>query len=151
MRNTIGVLTVCILAGCAGSPPKPPGVKGEYRPVNKVELQDSATNQTVIPAIFNFKYEGDIVGSLDALRAIQPQLNVTPPVGKVSPLPVRVNLRGTTLENALRAIGERGGNVAEVVWNTTRRQGGGNQVFIRFRAAYQQFGDAAATPSAGKN
>ena len=91
------------------------------------------------------------MGSLDALRAIQPQLNVTPPVGKVSPLPVRVNLRGTTLEKVLRAIGERGGNVAEVVWNTTRRQGGGNQVFIRFRAPFQQLGDATAVLPAGTN
>lgn len=130
MRFTVGIVTVCLLAGCAGSPPKPPEVKGEYRPINRVEAPASASRK-----------EGDIVGSLDALRVVQPQLNVMPPLGKVSPLPVRVNLRGVTLEDALRAIGAQGGDVADVVLNTTGHQGG-NQVFIRFRATNQQPGDA---------
>ncbi len=140
MRFTVGIVTVCLLAGCAGSPPKPPEVKGEYRPINRVEAPASASRKPVSPRVFDFSFEGDIVGSLDALRVVQPQLNVMPPLGKVSPLPVRVNLRGVTLEDALRAIGAQGGDVADVVLNTTGHQGG-NQVFIRFRATNQQPGD----------
>jgi len=139
MRYTVGIVTACLLAGCAGSPPKPPEVKGEYRPINRVET--SASRKPVSPRIFDFSFEGDIVASLDALRVVQPQLNVMPPLGKVSPLPVRVNLRGVTLEDALRAIGAQGGDVADVVLNTTGHQGG-NQVFIRFRAMNQQPGEA---------
>lgn len=140
MRYTVGIVTVCLLAGCAGSPPKPPEVKGEYRPVNRVEAPASASRKAS-PRVFDFSFEGDIVASLDALRVVQPQLNVLPPLGKVSPLPVRVNLRAVTLEDALRAIGAQGGDVADVVLNTTGHQGG-NQVFIRFRATNEQPGDA---------
>lgn len=141
MRYTVGIVTACLLAGCAGSPPKPPEVKGEYRPVNRVEAPTSASRKPVSPRVFDFSFEGDIVASLDALRLVQPQLNVMPPLGKASFLPVRVNLRGATLEDALQTIGAQGGNVADVVLNTTGHQGG-NQVFIRFRATNQQTGDA---------
>ena len=138
MRYTIGVLTICLLAGCAGSPPKPPTFKGEYRPINRpIEIKETASTQTVKPGIFDFNYEGDIVDSLEALQAVQPQIKVLPPLGNVTALPVRVNLYGTTLETALRAIGEQGGDVADVVWNTTKSQGS-NQVFIRFHAPYKK-------------
>lgn len=126
MRYMIGVLTACLLAGCAGSPPKPPMPEGDYRPINR----------PAAPArqgAFDFSYEGDILGALPALKHVAPQIDVMPTLGKPSPLPVRVSQRGTTLEDALRAIGEQGGDVADVVLNTTRHQGG-NQVFIRFRA-----------------
>jgi hypothetical protein len=126
MRYMLGVLTVCLLAGCAGSPPKPPMPEGDYRPINR----------PAAPApqgVFDFHYEGDILGALPALKRVAPQINVMPTLGKPSPLPVRVNLRGATLEDALRAIGEQGGDVADVVLNTTRHQGG-NHVFVRFRA-----------------
>jgi len=132
MRYTIGVLTVCLLAGCAGSPPKPPMPEGEYRPINRPAAPVKKDS-------FDFTYEGDILGALPALREVAPQINVMPSLGKPSPLPVRLKLRGTTLENALRAIGEQGGDVADVVWNTTRHQGG-NQVFIRFRASNTETG-----------
>lgn len=126
MRFIFGVLTVCFLAGCAGSPPKPPMPEGEYRPINR----------PAAPArqdVFDFTYEGDILGALPALKEVAPQINVMPSLGKPSPLPVRVRLRATTLQNALRAIGEQGGDVADVVLNTTQHQGG-NHVYIRFRA-----------------
>lgn len=125
MRYMLGVVATCLLVGCAGSPPKPPLPEGEYRPIN-------------IPAapakldVFNFAYEGDILGVLPALKTVAPQLNVMPTLGQATPLPVRLNLQGVRLEQALRAIGAQGGGVADVVWNTTRHQGG-NQVFIRFR------------------
>ena len=35
MRNTILALLAASLAGCSMSPPSPPSVQGEYRPVNR--------------------------------------------------------------------------------------------------------------------
>lgn len=128
MRYTTGFLTVILLAGCAGSPPKPPEPKGEYRPVNRSE----APSNKAIPVVFDYSFEGDIINALPALRASQPNLIVAAPHGKPTPLLVRVNLRATTLENALRAIGEQGGDVADVVWNTSNQKSV-NEVFIRYR------------------
>ncbi|AAK97741.1 conjugal transfer protein (plasmid) [Xylella fastidiosa 9a5c] len=47
MRYTFGIVTVYLLAGCAGSPPKPPEVKGKYRPINRVEAPASAGRNPV--------------------------------------------------------------------------------------------------------
>jgi hypothetical protein len=146
MRYVISIFMIGLLVGCAGVPPKPPTFKGEYRPINKVNVVTN-THEAAIHRIFDFNYEGDIVGSLIALHAVQPQLDIMPPLGKVSPLFVRVHLRGTNLENALRAIGEQGKQVAEVVWNTAQTHGA-NQAFIQFRAPYQQSRD---THSQGTN
>ena len=107
-------------------PPKPPLPEGEYRPINI----------SAAPAkldVFDFIYEGDILGVLPALKTVAPQINVMPTLGQATPLPVRLNLQGVRLEQALRAIGAQGGGMADVVWSATRQQGG-NQVFIRFRA-----------------
>jgi len=125
MRYLLLISTICFLAGCAGSPPKPPLPTGEYRPIN-------IPSTPVRLDVFNFSYEGDILGALPALKEVAPQINVMPPLGQASPLPVRLNLFGVALEDALRAIGEQGGGIADVVWNTTRHQSS-NQVFIRFR------------------
>ncbi|MCW8171171.1 hypothetical protein D8B22_19165 [Verminephrobacter aporrectodeae subsp. tuberculatae] len=84
--------------------------------------------------VLDFTYEGDILGALPALKEVAPQIDVMPSLGRPSPLLVRIHLQGTTLENALRAIGEQGGDVADVVWSTTRHQGG-NQAFVRFRTS----------------
>ncbi len=126
MRYMLGVLAVCLLAGCAGSPPKPPLPEGDYRPINRPAAP-------VKSDVFDFIYEGDILGALPALKNGAPQINVMPSLGQATPLPVRLNLYGVRLEDALRAIGVQGAGVADVVWNTTRHQGG-NQVFIRFRS-----------------
>ncbi len=137
MRNTIGILVILVLVGCAGFPPKPPMVKGEYRPVNQVNTKRQESYKTGSHPVFDFIYEGDIVNALPELQKVQPQLTVLPPLGNQIQLPVRFNLQSTTLENALRSIGEQGGGVADVVWNTTQQQGD-NQVFIRFHPPYQQ-------------
>ncbi len=57
MRYTIGILTICILAGCAGAPPKPPAVQGEYRPINKA----GTTEPTSHAPTFDFIHEADVV------------------------------------------------------------------------------------------
>lgn len=135
MRYTIGVLTVCLLAGCSGTPPKPPLPQGDYRPVNAPPIAKKATIQRPDwqAGHFDFIYEGDITGALPALKEQAPEIKVMPTVGKAIPVPVRISLHGATLEAALRAIGEQGVQAAELVWNTTRNKGS-NQVFIRFRA-----------------
>jgi hypothetical protein len=125
MRSALGVIfSVFFLTGCSGAPPKPPQPEGDYRPVNAPRAHQ---------AVFDFEYEGDILGALPALKAVAPQINVMPSLGLPSPLPVRLNLSGVRLEDALRAIGEQGGNVADVVWHSSQ-QPGSDQVFIRFRA-----------------
>lgn len=127
MRNTILALLAASLAGCSMSPPSPPSVQGEYRPVNRANKP-----QTEKANIFDYRFEGDIVDALAALRGVRPRLAVLPPEGAASPVPVKINLHGTTLEKALRAIGEQGAGKAEVVWNPAN-QDGGDQAFIRFR------------------
>jgi hypothetical protein len=137
MRNTIVILAILVLTGCAGFPPKPPSVEGEYKPVNQLNTKHQENYKTATPPVFDFIYEGDIVNALQELQKVQPQLTVLPPLGKQIQLPVRFNLQATTLENALHSIGEQGGGVADVIWSTTQQQGG-NQVFIRFHPPYQQ-------------
>ncbi|MEP6605372.1 MAG: hypothetical protein ABJA60_04555 [Nitrosospira sp.] len=129
MWTITGTLIVLMLAGC-GSPPKAPTVKGEYRPINKIT--DARIAERRGERVFNFVFEGDIVDSLIALQARQPQIKVKPPIGKAFPLPVRIELQGVVLEDALQAIGEQGANIADVVWLPTN-----NEVFIRYRASYK--------------
>lgn len=138
MRKAIGILAIYFLSGCSGSPPKPPTFKGEYRPINKIAINNQDNNKPAVPLVFDFKYEGDIVGSLHALRAIQSQLKILPPLGKQSSVPISINLQCTTLENALRVIGQQGGKIADVVFNNFHPQSD-KEVFIRFRSPpYQQ-------------
>jgi len=148
-RSFAGVTALCLLAGCSGTPPKPPQVQGEYRPINRVAPPVPVSKKPTTPRNFDFSFEGDIVASLNALHAIQPQLLVTPPLGAVSPLPVRLNLHQVTMEEAMRAIGAQGGDVAEVVFGTTGHPDG-DQAFIRFRAPTQQANQPVALAPAAK-
>lgn len=124
-------IIVIMLVGC-GSPPKPSTVEGEYRPINRIT--DGRTTEKNTKRVFDFVFEGDIVDSLVALQAIQPQIKVKPPIGKAFPLPLRLELQGVVLEDALQAIGEQGVNIADVVWLPAS-----NEVFIRYRASYKPF------------
>jgi hypothetical protein len=133
MRSTIAMTTICLLAGCSGPQPKPPEVQGEYRPINRVEVPQTAGAKPALARTFDFQFEGDLVASLNALHGIQPQLTVLAPVGKVSAIPVRLNLRNVTLDEALQSIGSQTGGKAEVVFKTTGHAGL-NQAFVRFRA-----------------
>lgn len=136
MRTTITLLTVAILAGCAGSPPKPPIPEGDYRPINVPRYQKQAT--TAPSAVFDFAYDGDITGALPALKLVAPELQVMPDQGKPWPVHVSVNLKATTLENALRTVGEQGKNLADVVWTTSKHGKDSGKVFIRFRSQEDQ-------------
>lgn len=101
--------------------------------VTHADIQPSQTevqSETVIPKTFNFKYDGDINNVLETLQAIQPQIEVLPVQGNIIPLPIHIDLHGTNLPNTLRAIGEEGGNMADVVWHISKHHGG--KVFIKF-------------------
>lgn len=71
----------------------------------------------VAPAIFDFSFNGDIQDALNALQLKQPQLTVLNPSGTASAVPVRLSLQNVSLVDALRAIGEQGNNLADVVYN----------------------------------
>ena len=129
MFRPVIFLTICLLAGCSVNPPRPPGVTGDYRPINRPETRIQAP---AIPQVFDFVFEGDIQEALEALRTIQPQVTVMPSVGRPVPLKVRINLRETNLEGALRAIGEQSGRTADVIWYAPSDQIE-HRVFIRFR------------------
>lgn len=44
MRITVGSLVLCLLAGCALTPPKPQQCEGEFRPVNAPAAQAVSLN-----------------------------------------------------------------------------------------------------------
>ncbi|MEY3201042.1 MAG: hypothetical protein RIR70_592 [Pseudomonadota bacterium] len=129
MHRLAVFLMICLLAACSGTPPRPAGVSGDYRPINPPQASRPAQ---AIPQVFDFFYEGDIQGALEALSTIQPQVTVTPAIGRPVPVKVRINLRETNLETALRAIGDQGGRIADVVWYSPTEQIE-HRVFIRYR------------------
>lgn len=126
--NTALIFAVTLsLIGCSLSPPKPPAVEGEYRPINR-PTQVAALPQ---PKTFDYRFDGDIVDALEALQPFSTGLVVLPPEGPRSPISIKVNLYRATIEQALRAIGEQGGGAASVVW-TPAPKGNGGKAFIRF-------------------
>jgi hypothetical protein len=125
MRSSISATLACALASCALAPPKPAQPAGEYRPIN-------VAASTPMQRRFDFDYEGDISGTLAALKEVAPGVSVLPAEGPPSPVPVSVQLQSTDLEGALRAIGEEGRGTFEVVWITSRAPGI-DRVFVRFR------------------
>lgn len=128
MKPVFLMLLVAALAGCATNKAVVPSLEGKPRVKINASVPAAATTTA---GTFDFKFSGDIVDSLAALRAVQPQLNVMPALGKPFALPVQVDLHGATLDDALRSIGEQGGDAVDVVLNKSEHQGG-NQVFIRF-------------------
>jgi len=121
--RTVLCLTLFLLAGCSGSPPKPPMPEGDYRPINNTQrdfrAREKARPQTTHhrQENFDFFYEGDISGALSALKAVVPEIVVVPPMGKPVPIPVRVRLYKTTLEKAIHSISLQGGEHADVAIN----------------------------------
>ncbi|CAN7655499.1 hypothetical protein LJR129_005128 [Acidovorax sp. LjRoot129] len=102
------------MTGCATGPKPPPGVVGEYRPINQPDFRPPSS---LIPRIFDFKYKGDPEMALMALKEVQPQLNVMPPNGlKVSAGLVNVDLRQVTLDKALHEIGKEGRGNFEIIY-----------------------------------
>jgi hypothetical protein len=135
MKQAFVVLLVAALAGCATNKAVLPSLEGKPRVKINAAVptapQVEPVAATPAAGTFDFRFDGDILDAVKALKVIQPQINVLPPLGKPFPWKVAVNLKGTTLDEALRNIGEQGGDAVDVVLNKSQHQGG-NQVLIRF-------------------
>lgn len=137
MKKAFVVLLVASLAGCATNQAVLPSLEGKPRvKINKTVPEQIAAQQPVqeiAPAAgrINFSFDGDVLDALMALKKVQPQLNLLPPLGKPYPFHVTLNLSNATAEDVLRAIGEQGGEKVDITLNKTQHQGG-NQVVIRF-------------------
>lgn len=137
MKKTLAVLLVTALAGCATSNAVLPSLEGKPRvKINQTIPETTAAQQpaqTKAPDAgrINFSFDGDILDAVKALKEVQPQLNLLPPLGKPFPFHVSVRLTNATAEDVLRDIGEQGGKKVDVVLNKSNHQGG-NQVLIRF-------------------
>ena len=83
----------------------------------------------------DFTYAGGVLGALPALQRVAPGITVLPPEGQGPDVPVAVQLRGTTVQRALREISDQAGDIADVVWTSTAVNPAGGQVHIRFRTA----------------
>ena len=121
---------VMLLAGCSATPPPPPGVKGEYRPIN---TPDTKPPTFLTPKVFDFKYRGDPEYALRALQQVQPQLIVLPTEGKRQQAAiVDVDFRQVTLENALKRLGEQGRRSFEIVYKPDPANGQ-DYAYVKYR------------------
>lgn len=136
MKKALVLLLVAALAGCASNRAVLPSLEGKPRiKINApVTTAASSTTAATLPAPtaekFDFKFSGDIVDSLTALHAIQAQLKIAPTVGKAVPLTVKIDRKGTTIEEVLRDIGEQAGAKADVVFINPSKSD--KKVFVRF-------------------
>lgn len=140
MKKAFAALLIATLAGCASNTAVLPSLEGKPRlkinAAQPVETQAATAAPVVTSApakTFDFVFQGDILDGLAALNALQPQMNLLPPLGKPAPFTVSVNLRPATLETALRSMGEQGGKDFDLILNKSKAQGG-NQVLIRFNS-----------------
>ena len=107
---------IIFLSACSLTPPPPPAVSGEYRPVNR---PDTKSPEHLTPRIFDFKYRGNLQGSLQALTLLQPPLTILPPSGTSQhDILIDVDLRQVSLEKALKKLGENGQDKYEVIFKS---------------------------------
>ena len=151
MRYSLVALLV-ILTGCAGSPPKPAAVNGEYRPVNRAAAPQEAPQpaafvetETIQPKVFSgtrktvafgeqtsfdFYFQGDLVEALNALNTQNPEIKTLPFKGDQAQIRVAIAMKDATIDEILSALGVLAGERADVVLKETQE---GRQVFIRFK------------------
>lgn len=65
-------------------------------------------------ATFSFAFRGDIQAALQSLHNMQPGVRIMPPSGHAVSIPVNIDLRGANLIDVYRAIGEAGGDQADL-------------------------------------
>ncbi|WP_404995457.1 P-type conjugative transfer protein TrbG [Cupriavidus pauculus] len=98
--------------------------------VLSLSIGPACANATpAVPAAYDFQFQGDILGAVQALQAMDPTLRVMTPIGRPVPVPVNVAATGGTME-ALRQIGEQGGNQVDVIYANAS-----NQVSLVFRSS----------------
>lgn len=112
-QHAIFVSTLAVVAGCSTSPPPPPAVRGEYRPVNQVTPTVASKD---IPRVFDFKFKGTAYEALTALQSKQHQFVVLPSQGREVLTKVDVDLRQVSLESAIKIIGIQGAGIFEVIY-----------------------------------
>lgn len=78
----------------------------------------------------NISYDGDALGAIKALQAIDPTLQVLTPLGRPVPIPVRLNVHGGSVQDALSVMGAQGGSTLDVVYSSSA-----NTVRLVFNAA----------------
>lgn len=128
-KNALSILMAGVfLFGCGTTPPPPPSVKGEYRPINQVK---PAVASRDIPRIFDFKFKGTAQDALIALQAKQSQLLVLPVQGREVATRVDLDLHQVSLESVVKIMGLQGSTVFEVVLKNdpTKNQ---DTAFIQF-------------------
>ena len=104
MRKLSVLLCVFIISACSLTPPLPPGVKGEYRPINQ---SPDLTPIFLRPRIFDFRFKGEPEEALQALIKLQPQMIILPPTGtknKKLVYSLDVDLRQVSFENAVKKM-----------------------------------------------
>lgn len=124
IRHLAAAIAALALVGCSTSPPPPVQPQGDWRPVNVPKAA---------PAGLDYTYSGGVLGALPALQKVAPALTVLAPEGQGPDVPVAIDLRGTTVQRALREISDQAGDIADVVWTSTAVNPAGGQVHIRFR------------------
>lgn len=120
MKKIFAFLLFAALAGCASNSAVLPSLEGKPRiKINAAptaDVQDVAVfKDATAQETFDFVYQGDILDALATLQTMQPQMVLLSPIGKPFPFIVSVNLPNTTLEAALRALGEKGGNDVDLI------------------------------------
>lgn len=97
-KHTLSALSAALafaLAPTAYSAPAPQPSPGSHAP-------------------FSFVFSGDIQAALQSLQNMRPGIRVLPALGRVASIPVKIDLRGATLMDVYRAIGEAGGDRADL-------------------------------------
>lgn len=124
IRLLAAAIAAIALVGCS-TPPPPVQPQGDWRPINVPKAGPTAS--------LDFTYSGGVLGALPALQKNAPALTVLAPEGQGPDVPVAIQLRGTTVQRALREISDQAGDIADVVWTSTAVNPAGGQVHIRFR------------------
>lgn len=117
------------------TPPKKPAVKPFMRQVKKATPALAAAPAVKAADGFDFRFNGDMWTAMQLLAVKHGPLEVSKQ-GTVFPIPVKLDLQGVSLIDALAALGEQGGNAADVVYNHDSRTA---KLVYRDKAAVSAF------------
>lgn len=98
--------------------------------VSIVPAAAHAAESAAAPARYDFQFQGDILAALQAVKSLDPSLQVLSPLGQPVPVPVAVAVTKAQTFEVLQQLGEQGGNRVDVVYANAS-----NQVRLIFRAS----------------